>query len=95
MTIQIEEIEINRVKPYENNPRINDTAVDVVADSIREFGWRQPIVVDPEYVVICRITSYNVCYTKLLRRCEFSARLLSHLPISRRSWLPSSFIAAG
>lgn len=38
--------------PYENNPRINDKAVDKVAASIKEFGFRQPIVVDKNMVVI-------------------------------------------
>ena len=34
------------IRPYEKNPRFNDDAVDAVAASIREFGFRQPIVVD-------------------------------------------------
>ncbi|MBC8350454.1 MAG: ParB N-terminal domain-containing protein, partial [Planctomycetes bacterium] len=50
---------IERVKPYENNPRINDGAVDAVATSIREFGFRQPIVVDTEGVIICGHTRYK------------------------------------
>lgn len=33
---------ISEIKPYENNPRNNDSAVDAVAASIREFGWQQP-----------------------------------------------------
>ena len=37
------------VRPYEDNPRHNDEAVEAVAASIREFGWKQPIVVDPHY----------------------------------------------
>ena len=37
---------IDDIKPYENNPRNNDDAVDAVAKSIKEFGWQQPIVVD-------------------------------------------------
>ena len=40
------------IRPYENNPRLNDNAVDAVAASIREFGFRQPIVVDADGVVI-------------------------------------------
>ena len=43
---------INKVIPYARNPRKNDLAVDKVAASIKEFGFRQPIVVDSEYVVI-------------------------------------------
>ena len=43
---------INTIRPYENNPRLNDAAVDAIAASIREFGFRQPIVVDEEGVII-------------------------------------------
>ena len=42
----------NKLKPYENNPRLNGEAVDAVAASIKEFGFRQPIVVDKDMVVI-------------------------------------------
>ncbi|MGD1001275.1 MAG: DNA modification methylase [Candidatus Brocadiia bacterium] len=43
----------DELKPYERNPRINDKAVDGVARSIQEFGFRQPIVVDAENVIVC------------------------------------------
>lgn len=43
---------ITSIKPYDNNPRHNDGAVDAVANSIKEFGFRQPVVVDGEGVVI-------------------------------------------
>lgn len=43
---------IERVIPYARNPRNNQAAVAKVAASIREFGWRQPIVVDSNMVVI-------------------------------------------
>lgn len=43
---------IEDVKPYERNPRLNDDGVDAVVASIREFGWRQPIVVDADGVII-------------------------------------------
>lgn len=42
----------NSLKPYENNPRVNGEAVDKVASSIKEFGFQQPIVVDKDMVVI-------------------------------------------
>jgi DNA modification methylase len=45
---------IEKVTPYARNARtIPQKAVDKVASSIREFGWRQPIVVDREGVIIC------------------------------------------
>lgn len=50
---------IGRIKPYENNPRLNDAAVDAVAASLREFGFRQPIVVDADGVIICGHTRYK------------------------------------
>lgn len=43
---------IDRVKPYDKNPRINDGSVDSVARSISQYGFRQPIVVDKDGVVI-------------------------------------------
>jgi hypothetical protein len=42
--MQIELGPIDRVKPYDRNPRLNDAAVDAVAASLREFGWRQPVL---------------------------------------------------
>ena len=50
--MKIEQWDIGRVTPYERNPRRNDDAVQAVAASIREFGFRQPIVVDADGVVI-------------------------------------------
>ena len=50
--MQIQNVPITSVKPYEKNPRFNDDAVDAVARSIKEFGWQQPIVVDREMVII-------------------------------------------
>jgi DNA modification methylase len=50
--LQIEMWTLDRLRPYENNPRINDDAVDAVANSIREFGFSQPIVVDSDSVII-------------------------------------------
>ena len=41
------------LKPYERNPRINDQAVKAVKNSIKEFGFKVPIVIDTENVVVC------------------------------------------
>ncbi len=51
-TLTIEMWTIDRVRPYENNPRNNDDAVDAVAASIKEFGFAQPLVVDSDSVII-------------------------------------------
>src|SRR4051812_11358053 len=46
------------IKPYENNPRKNDAAVDAVAASIKEFGFQQPLVIDAEGVIIVGHTRF-------------------------------------
>ena len=43
---------IDDICPYENNPRRNDKAVDAVANSIRDFGFKNPIIVDKNNVII-------------------------------------------
>ena len=50
---------IERVKPYERNPRQNDSAVESVAASLKEFGWRQPIVVDAAGVIVVGHTRWK------------------------------------
>lgn len=46
------ELALSEIVPYENNPRFNDNAVEAVAESIREFGFQQPLVLDKDKVVI-------------------------------------------
>lgn len=48
----IEYVKTGSVKPYDKNPRRNDDSVEFVANSIKEFGFQQPIVVDKDMVVI-------------------------------------------
>ena len=50
--MEIKMVNIDQIKPYESNPRINDAAVDAVAVSLREYGFRQPLVVDEAGVII-------------------------------------------
>ena len=57
--MKIEQWKITDITPYERNPRVNDQAVDAVARSIEEFGFRQPIVVDPEGVIVIGHTRYK------------------------------------
>src|SRR6516162_7789142 len=57
--MQVEMRSINTIWPYENNPRLNDAAVDAVAASIRAFGFRQPIVVDEDGIIIVGHTRYK------------------------------------
>ena len=50
--MEIIEMPIGEIIPYENNPRKNDGAVDSVAASIHEFGFKVPVIVDSENVVV-------------------------------------------
>ena len=55
----VEVRKIDDVRPYERNPRLNDKAVDAVAASLAEFGFRQPIVVDEDGVIIVGHTRWK------------------------------------
>ena len=57
--MHVELRQVTDIKPYPNNPRRNDGAVAAVAASIRAFGFRQPIVVDEEGVIIVGATRYK------------------------------------
>lgn len=46
-------MKLGEIIPYANNPRKNDAAVDAVAASIQEFGFRNPIIIDKKNVVVC------------------------------------------
>jgi DNA modification methylase len=49
---------LDAIKPYPGNPRVNDAAVQAVANSIRAFGWRSAIVVDEHDVILAGHTRY-------------------------------------
>ena len=57
--MNIIEKSITEVKPYEKNPRKNDQSVDKVANSIKEFGFKVPIVIDKNNVIVCGHTRYK------------------------------------
>src|ERR1700677_2032478 len=62
--MKIEMRPLSEIKPFEGNPRQYDVAVDAVARSIQEFGFRQPIVVDEQCIIIVGHTRYKAA-TKL------------------------------
>lgn len=57
--MQIVEKGIKDIKPYEKNPRKNDSAVDAVANSISQFGFKVPVVIDKDNVIVCGHTRYK------------------------------------
>ena len=57
--MNIVEKNISELVEYENNPRVNDAAVEPVAESIKSFGFKQPIVVDRDNVIVAGHTRYR------------------------------------
>lgn len=68
---------INDLKPYENNPRINDEAVEYVAKSIKEFGFKVPCVIDENGTIITGHTRYKA--SKMLGLKEIPCLIASDL----------------
>jgi ParB-like chromosome segregation protein Spo0J len=66
--MKVELRNISEIKPYAFNPRVNDAAVAAVAASIREFGFRQPIVVDEAGVIIVGHTRYQAALKLRLKK---------------------------
>ena len=57
--MKIIEKNIEDIKPYENNPRQNDGSVDKVANSIKEFGFKVPLVIDKNNIIVTGHTRYK------------------------------------
>lgn len=66
--IKIEYLNLNDIKPYENNPRRNDNAVEEVAKSIKEFGFKVPIVIDRNNVIVTGHTRYKASQLLKLKK---------------------------
>lgn len=57
--MQIVNKNIDDLIPYENNPRNNDDAVEFVANSIKQFGFKVPIIIDKDNVIVAGHTRYK------------------------------------
>lgn len=57
--MDIIQMKVADVKPYEKNPRKNDEAVKFVAESIKEFGFKVPIVVDADNIIVAGHTRFK------------------------------------
>ena len=57
--MNIIEMKLNDLHPYENNPRFNDDAVEAVANSIKQFGFKVPIIIDRNNVIVTGHTRYK------------------------------------
>lgn len=50
--LQIVYKNISELNPYKNNPRFNDEAVEAVANSIKQFGFKVPIIIDSSNIIV-------------------------------------------
>lgn len=57
--MEVQEIKIDQLTPYDHNPRQNDGAVDAVAASIKNFGFKVPIVIDADRVIVAGHTRFK------------------------------------
>lgn len=64
----IEYVDIDEVIPYARNPRNNDGAIAKVAASIKEYGWKQPIVVDSEMVIVVGDTRHKAAKSLRMKK---------------------------
>ena len=65
--MKIETRKLTEIKPYPNNPRKNDQAVEAVSESIRQCGYVAPIIVDEDGVILAGHTRY-----KALKRLSYT-----------------------
>lgn len=82
--MQVEMADIVSIKPYENNPRLNDDAVISVALSIQQFGFRQPIVVDKERIIVVGHTRWRAA--KRLNMTQIPVHVADLTPDQARAY---------
>lgn len=57
--MEIKMVKLADIVPYENNPRKNDDAIQPVAESIKQFGFKVPMILDKENVIVAGHTRYE------------------------------------
>ncbi|GAF97582.1 unnamed protein product, partial [marine sediment metagenome] len=57
--LNVQEIEVKRLKPWKGNPRLNEHAVDAVAQSIGSFGFNVPILCDQNMMIVAGHTRWK------------------------------------
>ena len=57
--LEIKYINIKDIKPYKKNPRKNEQAIPYVSESIKQFGFKNPIIIDKNNIIVCGHTRYS------------------------------------
>lgn len=68
--MDVRRIRIEEIKPYENNPRIIEDAIEDVKESIRQCGYISPIIVDEDLVILAGHTRYNALVQLGYEECD-------------------------
>lgn len=76
--LKVEYISLSEITPYEKNPRKNEKAVKPLMESIKEFGFKNPIILDEQHVIICGHTRYKAA--KRLKMKEVPCIVARDLP---------------
>ncbi len=61
---------LKSIKPYENNPRINDDAVDDVVESVKQCGYIAPIIIDEDGIILAGHTRYKALTKLGVKECD-------------------------
>ena len=69
--MELRTAKLKEIKPYPNNPRINDDAVEAVAESIKQCGYVSPIVVDENMVILAGHTRYKALKKLGYKECPY------------------------
>ncbi len=80
--MNIIEKNIKDLKPYEKNPRLNDDAVKYVAESIRNFGFKVPIIIDKDNNIVCGHKTLFV----VTQDCLWSHKMEGLQKAENRNW---------
>lgn len=57
--MELVKVKLSEIKPYENNPRKNDDAVEAVMESIKQCGYVAPIIVDENMIILAGHTRFK------------------------------------
>ena len=72
--MEIINVLLDKIKPYEKNPRRNDAAVVAVEESIKQCGYCAPIVVDENMVILAGHTRYKAMKRMGWKECQVVVR---------------------
>ena len=61
--LKIEYVDINNIKPYKKNPRKNEKAIPYVMESIKQFGFKNPVILDKDNVIVAGHTITGITLT--------------------------------